>query len=189
VATVKRANPDARYTCDPVMGNAASGCFVRGGIPELFRDRLVPAADIVTPNQFEIGFLTDSEPRTLDEVVATADLLRERGPAVVLVTSVEHPEQEPDTIEMMAVTDDGAWLVATPRLPLHANGSGDLTSALFTAHLHETGSPVDALSRVAASVYGVLLATWESGERELQLVAAQGAIAEPASTFAVRRLR
>jgi pyridoxine kinase len=79
--------------------------------------------------------------------------------------------------------------VTTPRLPFHANGSGDVTSALFTAHLHETGSAGEALARVAASVYAVLRTTWASGERELQLVAAQDAIADPGSDFAARRVR
>ncbi len=189
VDLVKAANPAARYTCDPVMGSATTGCFVRPEIPALFRDRVVPAADVVTPNLFELGFLTDTEPSTLAEILATADLLRERGPEVVLVTSVEHPDQPPDTIEMMAVTGSGAWLAATPRLPLHANGSGDITSALFTAHLHETGSPADALARCASTVYAVLKTTCDSGERELQLVAAQDAIARPEPLATLRRLR
>ena len=73
VARVKAANPAATYTCDPVMGNATSGCFVRPGISELFRDQVVPAADLVTPNQFELGFLTGTEPATLAEVLAAAD--------------------------------------------------------------------------------------------------------------------
>jgi pyridoxine kinase len=69
VARVKQANPDAVYACDPVMGNAHSGCFVDPAIPPLLRDRVVPAADLITPNQFELGFLTgaldesDARPR------------------------------------------------------------------------------------------------------------------------------
>jgi len=58
VQRVKAANPDALYACDPVMGNAKSGCFVAPEIPDLLRDRVVPNADIITPNQFELGFLT-----------------------------------------------------------------------------------------------------------------------------------
>ena len=58
VKRVKAANPDAVYACDPVMGNAKSGCFVAPAIPELLREKVVPVADIITPNQFELGFLT-----------------------------------------------------------------------------------------------------------------------------------
>ena len=86
---------------------------------------------------------------------------------------------------MLAVTGAGAWIVQTPRLPMKANGSGDLTAALFTAHLRTTGSPADALARTASSVFAVLKATLESGERELRLIAAQDAIADPACEFEV----
>jgi len=189
VGRVKAANPRATYTCDPVMGNANSGCFVDPAIPPVIRERVIPVADIITPNQFELGFLTGTEPETLEDVLASADLAREMGPSVVLVTSVERPDRPADTIEMMAVTGDGAWIVQTPRLPMKANGSGDITAALFTAHLHETGSPSEALARTASSVFAVLQATLASGERELRLVEAQDAIADPACEFEPRQLR
>jgi pyridoxine kinase len=189
VAKVKAANPEATYTCDPVMGNARSGCFVDPAIPPVIRERVIPAADVVTPNQFELGFLTDTEPETLEEVLAAADRLRERGPRTILVTSVERPDRPTDTIEMMVVADRGAWITRSPLLPLKANGSGDLTASLFNAHLHETGSPEEALARTMSSVYAVLDATLASGERELRLVAAQDALASPACEFDVRRVR
>ena len=72
---------------------------------------------------------------------------------------------------------------------MKANGSGDITAALFTAHLHETGSPEVAVRRTVSSVYGVLKETLDSGERELRLVTAQEAIAHPAEEFEVRRVR
>ena len=189
VAKVKAANPAATYTCDPVMGNAVSGCFVDPAIPPIIRERVVPVADVITPNQFELGFLTDTEPSTMEETLAAADLARAMGPSTILVTSVEQPDRPVDTIEMMVVTGDGAWIVQTPKLPMKANGSGDLTAALFTAHLHTTGSPAEALARTASSVYAVLKATLESGERELRLIAAQDAIADPACEFEVRQVR
>lgn len=186
VEQVKAANPAATYTCDPVMGNATSGCFVDPAIPPIIREQVVPKADIITPNQFELGFLTDTSPLTLDETLASADLARAMGPSTILVTSVLFAE---DTIGMLAVNGDAAWLVETPRLPMKANGSGDITAAMFTAHLHETGSPAEALARTASSVYAVLKETLESGERELRLIAAQDAIANPTCEFEVRQVR
>jgi pyridoxine kinase len=183
---VKAANPAATYTCDPVMGNATSGCFVNPEIPPIIRERVVPVADVITPNQFELGFLTGTTPTTLDEVLASADLARAMGPSTILVTSVETGE---DTIGLMAVDGDGAWLVQTPRLPMKANGSGDITAALFTAHLHDTKSPATALARTVSSVFAVLKTTLESGERELRLIEAQDTIASPACEFEVRRVR
>ena len=189
VARVKAANPAAVYACDPVMGNARSGCFVHPAIPVLLREKVVPAADLVTPNQFELGFLTGAEPRTVEETLASVDLVRGMGPSTVLVTSVERPDAPANTIEMMAVTRDGAWIVQTPRLPLKANGSGDVAAALFTAHLLSSGQPGVALARTASSVFDLLQTTLDSGERELQLVQSQEAIANPRMQFEVRQLR
>jgi pyridoxine kinase len=189
VGRVKAANPEATYTCDPVMGNATSGCFVDPAIPPIVRELVVPHADVITPNQFELGFLTGTSPDTMESTLASADAALAMGPSTVLVTSVLRPDRPEDTIEMLAVTGEGAWSVRTPRLPIKANGSGDLTAALFTAHLRTTGSPASALGLTASSVVGVLRATIDSGERELQVVAAQDAIAAPADEFAVTQVR
>jgi pyridoxine kinase len=189
VGRVKKANPAATYTCDPVMGNATSGCFVDPAIPPIIREQVVPYADIITPNQFELGFLTGTEPDTLESTLESADAAMAMGPSTVLVTSVLQPDLPDDTIEMLAVTGDGAWIVRTPRLPIKANGSGDLTAALFTAHLRTTGSPGEALGRTASSVVGVLQATIDSGERELQIVLGQDSIAAPRNEFEVEHVR
>ncbi|KQR45552.1 pyridoxamine kinase [Microbacterium sp. Leaf161] len=189
VARVKAANPDAVYACDPVMGNAKSGCFVAPAIPILLREKVVPAADIITPNQFELGFLTDTEPDTLESTLTSVDLAMAMGPRTVLVTSVERPDREEGTIEMLVADPTGAWIVQTPRLPMKANGSGDVTAALFTAHYVATGDANTALERTASSVFDLLAATLESGARELQLVEAQEFYANPRMQFTARQVR
>jgi pyridoxine kinase len=171
------------------MGNEASGCFVHPDIPVLLRERVVPHADLITPNQFELGYLTGTEPHTLEETLASADLVREGGPSTVLVTSVERPGRPEQTIEMPAVNAEGAWMVRTPLLPLKANGSGDVTAALFTAHYRRTGDAADALARTVSSVFDLIERTYASGERELQLVESQEAYAHPRLQFAVEQVR
>ncbi len=189
VARVKAANPAALYACDPVMGNAKSGCFVAPAIPELLREKVVPVADIITPNQFELGFLTGTDPDSLESTLASVDAARAMGPNTVLVTSVERPDREEGTIEMLAVDDKGAWIVQTPYLPMKANGSGDVTAALFTAHYVSTGSAQTALERTASSVFDLLELTLNSGERELQLIEAQESYAHPKLQFSAHRVR
>ena len=189
VARVTAANPAAVYACDPVMGNAKSGCFVAPAIPVLLRERVVPAADIITPNQFELGFLTGTEPADLESTLVSADLARAMGPRTVLVTSVERPDAPEGTIEMLAVTDDGAWIAQTPRIPMKANGSGDVTAALFTAHYGATGDAARALARTVSSVFDLLQNTYGSGERELQLIESQEVYAHPRMQFEVARVR
>lgn len=191
VARVKAANPAAVFCCDPVLGDTDRGFFVRPGIPELMRDTVIPAADIATPNHFELDFLTGRPDRTttLAEVLAAVDDLRAMGPSTVLVTSLVHDGMSEDTMELLAVDESGAWLVSTPLLALSVNGAGDLTAALFLAHLLESRSAATALSRTASSVWAVLDTTARSGEREIQIVGAQEAIAQPDERFEVQQLR
>jgi len=189
VERVKKANPSAVYACDPVMGNAKSGCFVAPEIPLLLRDRVVPVADIITPNQFELGYLTDTDPASLESTLASVDLARAMGPSTVLVTSVERADREPGTIEMLAVDASGAWIVQTPYMPYKANGSGDVTAALFTAHYRETGSASVALERTASSVFDLIELTHRAGDRELQLVQAQEFYAHPRMQFTATQVR
>jgi pyridoxine kinase len=188
VAQVKAANPAAVYCCDPVMGDVGRGFFVRPGIPEFMRDRVVPAADLVTPNQFELEYLVDGTVGTVAGLLDAVDAVRARGPRSVLVTSVRTDATPDDAIEMVAVDDEGAWSVRTPLLPISVNGAGDVTAALFLAHSLTGGTRV-ALERTAASVFGVLEATQKSDRREIALVPAQDEIVAPTSTFAATRLR
>ena len=189
VKRVKAANPDALYACDPVMGNAKSGCFVAPAIPDLLRDRVVPVADIITPNQFELGYLTGTTPDTLESTLESVDAARAMGPSTVLVTSVERPDREEGTIEMLAVDDAGAWVVQTTLLPMKENGSGDVTAALFTAHYVETRDAATALARTTSSVYDLLKNTYDAGDRELRLVESQEVYAHPRLQFSVRQVR
>ncbi|HMS36034.1 MAG TPA: pyridoxal kinase PdxY [Arachnia sp.] len=189
VALVKERNPRAVYACDPVLGSAQSGCFVAPEVQNLIRDRVVPRADVISPNQYELGFVTGTDPHTLDETLASVDLARAMGPSTVLVTSVFQPDRPADTVEMLAVTDDGAWLVQTPYLPEKRNGSGDVTSALFSAHLRTTGDAAFALERTAASVFELVENTHNAGVRELLLVESQDAYVAPRHAFAVERVR
>ncbi len=183
VALVKQRNPSAIYCCDPVMGDVGRGFYVRPGIPEFMRDAVVPAAQIVTPNQFELDFLTGRQTRTLDDLLEAAHALRATGPEVVLVTSAILEGSDPGSVLMLVVDGTGAWSVTTPLLDRTFTGSGDITAAIFLAHYLRTGNPASALENTAAAVYSVLKATAEGESSELALVAAQDYLVKPPHTF------
>jgi pyridoxine kinase len=189
VALVKLQNPAALYCCDPVLGDADRGCYVRPGIPELMRRRIVPAAQIITPNQFELESLTGLSVTTIDEVLNAADAARGLGPEIVLVTSVVRQDAPPGSIDMVAVNADGAWLVTTPRLAQTFTGSGDVTAATFLASLLDMPDVPGALAHTAAVIYGLLEVTAALGRTELALVAAQDELVRPSHTFKPVRLR
>jgi pyridoxine kinase len=186
-ARVKAANPRAIYCADPVMGDVGRGFFVQPGVPEMMRDKIAPAADILTPNQFELDYLTGSEVHTVRDLLDAANTLRDKGPHTVLVTSVQTDETPADSVQMAVVTDDGAWIVTTPLLPIYVTGGGDATAAIFLAH-YLTDGPQVALAKTADAMFGVVQATQDAGHRELQLVRGQDAIANATGRFEVTRL-
>jgi pyridoxine kinase len=191
VAQVRKANPEALYCCDPVIGDVGRGVFVRPGIPKFMRDRAVKAADLITPNQFELEYLTGKPCETLAHVMEAAAAARALGPRLVLVTSVVRTDAPPNTIEMLADTAEASWLVTTPRLALDPmpSGAGDVAAALFLAAYLESRDPARALADTAARIFAVFEATMRAGTRELALVAAQDQIADPARRFEAKKVR
>jgi pyridoxine kinase len=186
---VRRANPDAIYCCDPVMGDDGRGFFVRAGIPEFMRDRAVPAATIITPNQFELEYLSNRAVTDLRSALAAVEEVMVMGPKIVLVTSLRRADARGDRIEMLAVERKRAYAIETPLLPLAVNGVGDMTAALFFAHWLRSGSIQDALELTADAVFAVLETTLRLGSREIQLVEAQEGIANPGRRFPAKQVR
>jgi pyridoxine kinase len=182
-ARVKAANPAALYCCDPVIGDVGRGVFVRPGIPEFMRDRAVPAADILTPNQFELEMLAGREVRTLADAKAAVSALQARGPRCVLVTSLRTGDSPADAMDLLAAEDGAFWRVRTPLLPLSVNGAGDAIAALFLFHRLRSGEARVALSAAASSIYGLLRRTAEAGSREILTVAAQEEFVTPSRVF------
>jgi pyridoxine kinase len=182
---VKAANPAALWCCDPVIGDVGRGVFVRPGIPEFLRDEALPAADIVTPNQFELEWLTGRSVTTLAEAKEAVAALQARGPRCVLVTSLRLSDTPEGEIGMIAGEGGRFWRVATPMLPLSVNGAGDAIAALFLFHRLRSGADA-ALEAAASSVFGLLRRTAEAGSREILTVAAQEEFVAPSRVFAAR---
>ncbi|MGO4403933.1 pyridoxal kinase PdxY [Bosea sp. RAF48] len=183
VEKVRAANPKALYCCDPVIGDVGRGIFVRPGIPEFMREQAVPAADIVTPNQFELELLTDIEVKTVADAHRAVEALRDAGPKVVMVTSLVTEETPAGSIDLMAADAKGTWRVRTPKLDVSVNGAGDAIAALFFTHYLREESAAAALSKASSSIYGLLKRTKEAGSREILTVAAQDEFVTPSQVF------
>jgi len=185
VDRVRAENPNALFCCDPVIGDIDTGSYVTAGIAEFFRDQALARADIVTPNRFELEYLTGASIGDVRAAGEAAAALRALGPRIVLVTSLD---TVPDGITMLAAGPEGIWLVETPRLPAMLNGCGDVTAALFLARLLRGESLPDALANTAAAMFAVIETTLRLGRYELALVAAQDELLTPTRIFAPVRL-
>ena len=188
VARVRALNPRALYCCDPVIGDVGRGVFVRPGIPEFMREQAVPAADIVTPNQFELDYLSGLATQTLADAKQAVAAVQAMGPKAVLVTSVETQETPSDAIDLVAGEGGRFWRVRTPRLSLSVNGAGDAIAALFFVHYARAGSAQGALAEASASIYGLLKRTEEAGSREILTIAAQDEFVSPTHRFSAEEV-
>jgi pyridoxine kinase len=185
VARIKKANPRALFCCDPVMGDVGLGYYVRAGIPEFFRDRALALADVITPNRFELEWLSGRQVITLANARDAVVALRQLGPRIVLATSLATAA---DYVAAVAAGPDGIWAVETPRLPIEATGCGDAVAALFLGWLLKGKSVPDALAATIAAIYGVIEATMRSGASELALIVAQDELVSPSRPLSVRQL-
>ncbi|HUC73522.1 MAG TPA: pyridoxal kinase PdxY [Stellaceae bacterium] len=185
VGRIKAANPRALYCCDPVMGDVGAGWYVGAGIPEWYRDQALAAADIATPNRFELEWLGGRPIGTLAEAAVAAAALRSLGPRIVLVTSLEPAA---DRVAVLAAAPEGAWAVETPRLPIEATGCGDALAALFLGWLLKEKPVPEALAFSVAAIWGVVEATLHAGGGELALIAAQDELVAPSRKLIPRKL-
>lgn len=191
VRQVKAANPNAWYFCDPVMGHPEKGCIVAPGVAGFHCKAALPASDIIAPNLLELEMLSGKTVANVDESVAAARELIAAGPKIVLVKHLARAGRRSDRFEMLLVTADEAWHIARPLVDFGVRqpvGVGDLTSGLLLVNLLHGKALQAALEHVTASVYEVMLKTHAMGEYELQLVAAQDAIATPTQHFAAEKL-
>lgn len=182
-ARVKSANAAAQYCCDPVIGDVGRGVFVRPGVPEFMASRAVPAADIVTPNQFELELLTGQTVTTLESAKAAVAGLQARGPRTVLVTGLRTESTPADRVDMLAAEAGAFYILRTPLLPISVNGAGDAIAALFLLHRLRTGAAARALEAAGSAVWGLLKRTADAGSREILTVAAQDEFVSPGTWY------
>lgn len=181
VARVRAANPDAPYLCDPVIGDHVRGAYVPGPVAEAVVGRLVPAADIVTPNAFELGRIAGAPVESVADALAASRAVLDLGPGTVVCTSLAAAER---TLSTLAVTAQGAIAVRTPTLPGQFYGAGDLFAALLLGHILRGADLGNALGHAVSSVFGVIAASNAAAGGELALIAAQEQIVAPGRTFA-----
>jgi pyridoxine kinase len=143
---------------------------------------LLPLADIVIPNRFELASLTSRKVAGAADAVAASRALGKRE---VVVTSVPFSGGRIGTV---AVAEGGAWATSAPRLEVAPNGSGDLLAALYLSARLAKALPADALVRASSTVDAVLKASVAARADELTLVAAQGELRVPSHLLAVERL-
>lgn len=169
VAHAKAVNPRLIYYCDPVMGDEQPGLYVPHEIARIFRDRLLPMADIASPNPFEIGFLTGQPIRDLADVPRAAQALRMAPQARLIVTGCVLRQTAAGMLESVIQGPDGLSRHPTPHLPIAMAGTGDLFAGLVTAALGHGRSLPLAVDFAQAQTTLALARAAELGTKEVVL--------------------
>jgi len=193
VKKVRSKSPNAVYACDPVMGDVGRGFYVKPDIPDIFKKELIPLADIVTPNRFELEALTGINPQNIADTLKAVNILHKMGPSVVLVTSYREKEGE---LSMIASDKNETYKITTPELPFNSNvaGTGDMTTAVFLSRYLETKDIKKTLELCTASVFGILEASFKAANIksaspvELKIIDNQKELGSPSYSFKAEKI-
>lgn len=175
VTRLRRANPGVLYCCDPILGDEPDGLYIAEDAATALRDTLLPVADVITPNRFELGWLTGQAVHALEDAVGAA---RSLASPLVLTTSAPSASAQSGELTNLLVESDKAWVAAVERRAAVPHGTGDLVAALFFGHLLRSRPAPEALALATAGIEAVIEAS--AGRDELNLIASQDSWALPA---------
>jgi pyridoxine kinase len=165
---------------DPILGDAPGGLYVRPDVAEAVARRLVPLADWLTPNLWELGHLTGAPIETLEAAVAAA---RRLGKPAVITSA---PARDGET-GVLFVDAETAILFAHPKLPKAPKGTGDLVTASFGAGLVEGLAPIAAAERAARAATEAVNAAQDWRAPELPIVALGPRLVRPSAQMRIER--
>ncbi|WP_422378648.1 pyridoxal kinase [Roseibium sp.] len=186
IKAVKAANPDAPYLCDPVLGDLhgdAGSLYVPKATAQAVRDELVPLADIVTPNAFELGWLSGREVTNEMQALAAARTL---GNERVLVTS--SPALRRNAIANLLAAPRSAIAAEHAAIPNPPHGTGDLMAGLFLSNLLAGFDDEEALKRASASVFELVARSVKKGADELLFAEEQQSVVKAMALVTSRRV-
>ena len=182
LSAARKSGRPVSYACDPVLGDQATGLYVPPTVATAIAQTLVPAADVVTPNLFELGYLTGAPIDTTAQVWMAMQALQARGPRTVIATSVITRDTAADEIDTLMLVGADGLRVVTPRLASPAHGAGDVMTAAFLARVAGGEAPDTALSHAVSSIHNILAASGD--QPDLALHAARDALLSPTPEFA-----
>lgn len=176
VERARQINPDITYICDPVMGDAHLGVFVADQVIECLCNDLVPLADLLTPNLFELGLLTNLQPATWHELDRAARKIQALRGAHLVVTGCTLADTPEGMLENIVFEETGRTRLASPRVPIVPVGTGDLFTGLLAAHLVHGFTLSEATQTAATIVCDILHQTLAEHAHDMQLASTIGAL-------------
>ena len=179
----KNIQRSVRYVCDPVLGDGGK-FYVPTNLVSIFRNELIPLADVVTPNQFEVEQLTGIKVRSIKDAKDACYILHDLGPSLVFITSMTLEKDDMskngdnvtpnNSIAIFASRRSSEvsgnekekyemWRIDSSIIPGRYTGTGDLCAALLLAwtEIHPNNLCL-AMEKVIGTMHAVIKRTAES---------------------------
>lgn len=183
IASLKTDNPNLLYLCDPVIGDIG-GLYLPEETASSIRDNLLPLADIVTPNRFELAWLASKPiPKSTEETLSLASKLDIED---VLVTSCTNEKE--DVTGNLLKSNSGNWLATHKTIKSPPNGPGDLTAAIHLGHKLDGDTDELNLQKTTASVLEILTQSTARGSDELTLETDAASILQPTIKLDIKKV-
>lgn len=160
---------------DPIMGDADRGLYIREETASALVRDLVPRADIIAPNLWEFGLLTETDLSVLDSAETVARVAKARG-GKWLISSIPSPRG----IGVLHIDGPNALFAETPRVEGKVpKGTGDLLTLRFAGGLVSGFGAEGALADAAGATYLVIAKTVEWEGAELSIAACSDLLVDP----------
>jgi len=183
ILSLKSENPDIVYACDPVIGDHGN-IYVKEQTAVSVREQLIPLADVITPNAFELAWLAGyDQPATIEAIVDIASGLGEQEK---LITSV--PASSRDHIGNLYLHQKERWLANHARVKNPPNGTGDLTAAIFLARKLSGATAYENLKATSESVFEILKLSIDQKRNELTLENNVASLLKPKTKISLSKL-
>jgi pyridoxine kinase len=178
ILEVKDINPSVIYCCDPVMGDERPGLYVKPEVADFHRSHLVPLANWMAPNRFELSQLVGKPIPHVQEAIDACQSLWNENKHGIFATSIAN---HPDATGLLLVNQAGAFHCETPKYELNrtVHGMGDVTAATLMSHILNGVSPELALEKTANTMHAITHYSFQHQLTELGLIACQDKLVSP----------
>lgn len=167
VKQIKSSYPNKTYVCDPVMGDIDTGLYIPENVAAKMISSLLPLCSYMTPNFFELQYITGREIATLEDLIAAVKNTPLLKGKTVVATSCHLVDTEDTTIETILIDDNRVERIKTSKASIDTVGTGDLFTALFSTQLAKGADAVDAVRVASAKISDILHYMEDKGLEEM----------------------